>query len=53
MCICVNESESVSLCKKYILYLGAIQKIRVKIGGREGSSHLTRNVTVGEGGGGI
>jgi hypothetical protein len=30
--------------------LGVIQKIRVKIGGREGSCHLTQNVTVGEGG---
>jgi hypothetical protein len=25
-------------------------KTRVKMGGREGSSHLTQNVTVGEGG---
>jgi hypothetical protein len=32
------------------LDLGAIQKIRDKIGEREGTSHLTRNVTVGEGG---
>ena len=30
--------------------LGAVQKIRVKIGGREGSCHSTQNVTVGEGG---
>jgi len=30
--------------------LGAIQKIRVKLGGREGSCYLTQNVTVGEGG---
>jgi len=29
---------------------GAIQKIRVKKGGREGSSDLTQNDTVGEGG---
>jgi hypothetical protein len=42
------------LCIKAQLFLhrvlGAIQKIRVKIGGREGSSHLTQNVTVREGG---
>jgi len=30
--------------------LGAIQKICVKLGGREGSSDLTHNVMVGEGG---
>ena len=29
---------------------GAIQKIRVKIGGRGESSNLTQNATVGEGG---
>ena len=34
----------------FLTFLGAIQKIRVKIGGREGYSQLTHNVTVGEGG---
>ncbi len=33
-----------------MMLLGAIQKIRVKIGGSEVFSHLTHNVTVGEGG---
>ncbi len=28
--------------------LGVVQKIRVKIGEREGSANLTQNVTVGE-----
>ncbi len=32
----------------YLAVLGVIQKIRVKIGGREGSSELTQNVTMGK-----
>ncbi len=32
------------------VFIGAIQKIRVKLGGREGSRNLTKNVKVGEGG---
>jgi hypothetical protein len=34
----------------FILQLGAVQKIRVQMGGRGGYSKMTQNVTVGGGG---
>jgi hypothetical protein len=36
------------LCHSFSSRLGAIQKIRVKLGGTEGSSHLTQIDTRGE-----
>jgi hypothetical protein len=52
-CITKDEHEARQLASAKVQQknlLGAIQKIRVKIGGRGGVSNLTQNVTGGEGG---
>ncbi len=46
----IHPKDRQNLSQHSKVIIGVIQKIRVKIGGREGYINLTQNVTVGEGG---